>query len=60
MARLHEQIAQQFRMAYQLGACDPSNCMVCDCNMSDEGRKQLHAMAANQATLVIRLVDSGR
>lgn len=50
---LRPMIEEQFRMAYQLGACDPANCLLCDCNMDDEGRGQLSSMAASQTTAVL-------
>lgn len=54
-----EAIAKQFRMAYQLGSCDPSNCPACDCNMDDEGRAQIAGLALQQAQAVIRVIHDG-
>lgn len=53
---LRERVAQQFRFAYQGGACDPKECYACDCNMDDEGRKQIAGLSMNQAEHVINWV----
>ena len=58
MSEIREKIEQQFRMAYQLGACDPSDCPLCDCNMDDVGRQQLAHMAARQADEVMEMFAS--
>lgn len=56
MSDLHERVAQQFRFAYQLGSCDPKDCQLCDCFMSDEQRAHLTELASRQATEVIEWV----
>ena len=55
-SELEEKVAQQFRMTFALGSCDPSNCLLCDCNMDDEGRAQIAGIAMQQAKAVIEWV----
>ena len=50
---IKEKVAQQFRLAYTGGACDPDDCIHCDCFMDEEGRGQIHSLANSHADLVI-------
>lgn len=53
---LLEPVAQQFRMAYQHGICDPDNCDHCDCNLDDVLREMIHTQSDRLAQEVIAKV----
>lgn len=56
MDPLLEPVAQQFRMAYQQGTCDPDNCPECDCHLDDVLREMIHSEANRLAAGVIATV----
>jgi len=53
---LLEPVAQQFRLAYRQGTCDPDNCPQCDCNLNDVLREMIHSEANRLAAGVIAKV----
>ena len=59
LAEIHKAIASRIRCAAQLWSCDPDDCPLCDCNMNDEQRQQLHDLAESDALEIVSMIVKG-